>query len=317
VYDSNRLRVKKTVGTTSTLYIYAGVKPIAEYTNGVLSTEYIYAGNNLVATIAGGAPTYFHRDHLSVRVKTDAAGNISTTLEALPFGEVSYQTGIANKWAFTTYERDGTGLDYAVARYYSSRVARFTTADLLAGRIEQPESLNRFTYVRNDPINLADPLGLATCAQLGLPPDACNTTITVPGDPGGDPNFAGGGAGSHHAPLIDVNQHVGGGGHGAPGNQGQQQKPQLTPQQQQKCAAIQQARENALHQQRNKNLLRLGAAFTIAGAVCLATGGEGCLLIAFGGLDALGVDSWLNDNFGYDAINENYDAQAKAAGCPQ
>ena len=86
---------------------------------------------------------------------------------------------------------------------------------------------------------------------------------------------------------------------------------------QQQCSSIQQARADALHTQRNKNLLRLGAAFTIAGGVCVATGGSGCLLIAFGGLDALGADMWLNDNFGYDAINQTYDAQARAAGCPQ
>ncbi len=58
------------------------------------------------------------------------------------------------------------------------------------------------------------------------------------------------------------------------------------------------------------------ATWAIVGLVCLATEGEGCLLVAFGGLDALGTDLYLADDFGYDAINENYDAQAKAAGCP-
>jgi hypothetical protein len=45
-------------------------------------------------------------------------------------------------------------------RYDSSRLARFMTPDPLAGTIQDPQSLNRYAYVRNDPANLVDPLGL-------------------------------------------------------------------------------------------------------------------------------------------------------------
>jgi hypothetical protein len=34
------------------------------------------------------------------------------------------------------------------------------SADLLAGNVQDPQSLNRYSYVRNDPTNLVDPLGL-------------------------------------------------------------------------------------------------------------------------------------------------------------
>jgi len=44
---------------------------------------------------------------------------------------------------------------------------------------------------------------------------------------------------------------------------------------------------------------------------------QGCASPPFEGSDAIGADMWVNDNFGYDAINEEYDAQAKAAGCGQ
>ncbi|MFQ5684739.1 MAG: peptidoglycan DD-metalloendopeptidase family protein, partial [Candidatus Binatia bacterium] len=42
----------------------------------------------------------------------------------------------------------------------SSRLGRFMTPDPLAGTIRNPQSLNRYAYVLNDPINLIDPLGL-------------------------------------------------------------------------------------------------------------------------------------------------------------
>lgn len=109
----------------------------------------------------GGATTYHHADHLSTRVETNASGVVSRTFGQFPFGEVWYETGTANKWKFTSYERDNeSGLDYAVFRYNSPRLGRFTSPDPLAGSIRSPQSLNRYAYVGNDPINKIDPLGL-------------------------------------------------------------------------------------------------------------------------------------------------------------
>ena len=63
---------------------------------------------------------------------------------------------------FTGYERDAeSGNDYAMARYHISRLGRFNGPDPIAGSPADPQSLNRYAYVRNDPTNLIDPLGLA------------------------------------------------------------------------------------------------------------------------------------------------------------
>ena len=78
-----------------------------------------------------------------------------------PFGESWYSTSTTTKWQFTTYERDSeSGLDYAMFRYDSSRLGRFMTPDPFGGSLGDPQSLNRYVYTRNDPVNLADPLGL-------------------------------------------------------------------------------------------------------------------------------------------------------------
>src|SRR5262249_25459333 len=50
--------------------------------------------------------------------------------------------------------------DYAQARYSVSRLARFSSPDPISGSTSDPQSLNRYSYVRNMPNILTDPLGL-------------------------------------------------------------------------------------------------------------------------------------------------------------
>jgi RHS repeat-associated protein len=84
---------------------------------------------------------------------------VARNLDFLPFGD-SWYNGTSDKLQFTTYERDSeSGNDYALARNYVWRLARFTALDPLSGSIGDPQSLNRYTYVQNDPIDLVDPSG--------------------------------------------------------------------------------------------------------------------------------------------------------------
>jgi RHS repeat-associated protein len=161
-------RIKKVVGSTTTRYIYSGGKPIAEYvgtTKPTLSAEYIYIGSRLLVTIAGNNTTYHHPDHLSNRSETNSSGTPTRTFGQFPFGETWYETGTADKWKFSGYERDSgsgeTGLDYANFRYYGSGLGQFISPDPLGGHPGSPLSLNRYAYALNDPINLSDPLGLS------------------------------------------------------------------------------------------------------------------------------------------------------------
>lgn len=48
-------------------------------------------------------------------------------------------------------------------RYYVPEKGRWLTPDPLAGDITNPQSLNRYAYVMNNPTNFVDPLGLGPC----------------------------------------------------------------------------------------------------------------------------------------------------------
>ncbi len=63
----------------------------------------------------------------------------------------------------TRKERDNeTNLDYFGERYFSSTLGRFTTPDPLGGsiRASNPQTMNRYTYVLNNPLRYVDPNGL-------------------------------------------------------------------------------------------------------------------------------------------------------------
>jgi RHS repeat-associated protein len=213
-YDGNGLRVMKTPPSGSaTVYIFSGSKVIAEYASGAApgspTSEYIYSGSQLV-TLVGSATTYHHPDHLSARVSTDSNGNIVRSFGHYPFGETWYETGAASKWKFTSYERDSESLnDYAIARSYTNRQGRFSSPDPLPGSLSNPQSLNRYAYVKNNPISFADPLGLTTCDANG---NNCYDSVTVTAD--GPSGFFGGGGGGVFETIEQSGPDLGDGGDG-------------------------------------------------------------------------------------------------------
>ena len=52
-----------------------------------------------------------------------------------------------------------TGLEYLRARYYNADKGRFFQKDTYLGDITDPLTLNRYAYVKNSPLNYADPSG--------------------------------------------------------------------------------------------------------------------------------------------------------------
>jgi RHS repeat-associated protein len=121
---------------------------------------------------------YYHTDAIgNIRVITDASGNVIERHDYLPFGEEcttgacasNPQVGQGEPKKFTGKERDAeTGLDYFGARYYGSKVGRFTTVDPVytwQENLTDPQRWNRYAYARNNPLRFVDPDGKAVLAN--------------------------------------------------------------------------------------------------------------------------------------------------------
>ncbi|MGI8544188.1 MAG: RHS repeat domain-containing protein [Aridibacter sp.] len=161
-YDGDGKRVKKVTASEEIVFVYdAGGKLVAEYSSLTPQTT--------------ATTRYLTSDHLgSPRIITDQNGAVLSRRDFAPFGEELY-TGTGNRATghgytygdstsqkFTGYQKDEeTDLDFAEARYYKSQHGRFTSADEpFADQFESnPQSWNLYVYVRNNPMNLVDPLG--------------------------------------------------------------------------------------------------------------------------------------------------------------
>jgi RHS repeat-associated protein len=105
-------------------------------------------------------------DHLGSLVGTlSSTGDVLSTQDIAPFGEL-FTGGSADSFVFTGKERDAeSGNDYFGARYYSSSMGRFLSPDPIGGDLTNPQSLNRYAYVLNNPLTNTDPTGLYTCTD--------------------------------------------------------------------------------------------------------------------------------------------------------
>ncbi len=134
--------------------------------SGNITKEYIYFAGQRTAWVdaSSGDVYYYYTDQIgSVRRITTQTGTPCYNADFTPYGQEIYDgaTSCQQNYKFAGYERDSeTGLDYAHARYYNSRLGRFTSPDPLSGGLGNPQSLNRYAYVVNNPVNNLDPSGL-------------------------------------------------------------------------------------------------------------------------------------------------------------
>ena len=157
-YDYSGTRVKKSAPSGITLYPFSGyeIDP-----NGVI-TKFIRVGGESIASKKGTAKYFYHNDHLgSVNVVTDIAGTRVQLNEYDPWGAVSRASGtIDPDTRFTGQKLDPeTGLYYYGGRYYDAEIGRFISADPFIQTPYDPQNLNRYSYVINNPPNYIDPDG--------------------------------------------------------------------------------------------------------------------------------------------------------------
>lgn len=102
-----------------------------------------------------------HRNLVALNVPS--SGAVDNTTRYTPFGETAARTGTLSPTVGFQgdYTDPTTSNVWMGARHYTPSTATFTSRDSYSGRLEQPISLNRYTYAHNNPLNLWDPAGYA------------------------------------------------------------------------------------------------------------------------------------------------------------
>jgi RHS repeat-associated protein len=162
-YDGDGVRVSTAHFTGSTsdslsLYYFGGSY---EVTDGAAKKYYSFAGQTIAMKDDAGLK-YLLTDHLgSIVTMLDSSGTVLSEQRYLPFGEVRVDLSSITQtdFGYTGQRALDMGLMDYKARFYSSALGRFIQPDTIIPGVDNPQSWNRFTYVRNSPIMNIDPTG--------------------------------------------------------------------------------------------------------------------------------------------------------------
>ena len=162
-YGPESKRVKKIGAGTETLYPDADAEIDASGTPvsaGVYAIDAYTHYPHMDIKLVGATPTFIHRDHLSsVRIVTDAAGNLVEETAYAAYGEPTNAAMTTQKGYINERHDPETGLMYLNARYMDPSFGRFVSPDT-ANPADTSVGTNRYAYSLNDPINRLDPAGL-------------------------------------------------------------------------------------------------------------------------------------------------------------
>ncbi|QKT04887.1 RHS domain-containing protein [Ectothiorhodospiraceae bacterium 2226] len=171
-YDPFGRRVQKTVGATTTYYLYAEEGMVAELdATGSVTTGYGWKPHGVWGTDPlfirqGGVVGYYHNDHLGTpQAVISASGVLLWSARYDAFGKATVETAqITNNLRFPGQYFDAeTGLHYNYHRYYDPSAGRYTTVD----PIGLEGGVNTYVYVAGNTLSRLDPFGLR---QMSCPP---------------------------------------------------------------------------------------------------------------------------------------------------
>jgi RHS repeat-associated protein len=177
VYDGDGNRVSKTVGSATTRYLVDDRNPtgyaqvLEEQDNaGTPLVTYIYgSGPAPVCQTRSGVTRYYGCDGQgTVRFLMDddvnSVDHITDTYAYDAFGiltaSASKSTPTLNSYLYTGQQFDlDLDMYYLRARYYNPNEGRFWAMDTYEGSQADPQSLHKYLYCHDNPINHADPMG--------------------------------------------------------------------------------------------------------------------------------------------------------------
>jgi RHS repeat-associated protein len=157
---------KTIISITQEIPYYIAGRPVLfvhnRITNGTIYNEtYIYLQDKLIAKVDNDKRKFFyHPDHLgSTTMITNESGDVVQYISYLPFGEVLVGTK-DERFLYTGQEWDRESeLLYYGARYYDPKFSKFLQPDPIIADIYNPQNLNAYSYVLNNPYKYVDPDG--------------------------------------------------------------------------------------------------------------------------------------------------------------
>jgi len=157
-YDVQGRRLTRQSGGQLTQYLYDGLDVLAEVTDQGVAT-YLRT-LTIDEPLARNGMEFYTADALgSALTLTDSAGALATRYTYAPFGRTAAEgVSSGNPFQYTGRENDGlAGLYYYRARYYHPSLQRFISEDPIGF---EGGDVNLYSYVANNPLTFADPLGL-------------------------------------------------------------------------------------------------------------------------------------------------------------
>ncbi|MGC5324655.1 RHS repeat domain-containing protein [Brevibacillus sp. SYSU BS000544] len=165
-YNNDGLRASKKVDGKETKYVYLNGRIIEELDgNGNTIARNLW-GNELLSRkdyVNNKTGYYYYNTHGDVVKIKSPTGEDLNTYEYDIWGNVIKQTeGMENPFKYSGEPLDSeSNLYYLRARYYDPKVGRFITEDTYKGQVDNPLSLNLYTYAWNNPSRYTDPSGHA------------------------------------------------------------------------------------------------------------------------------------------------------------
>ena len=157
-YDQDGDRIRKSAFDQDDYYLGNLIRVVN--LTGFFDTIYYKHGETLIAKNKNEEPIFFyHPDHLGSNVLiSDENGTIFEETGYFPFGNILL--GGEDRYSFTGKELDDeSGLEYYGSRYYSPYLRLFVEPDSVIPEIYKTQSLNRYSYVLNNPYKYVDPTG--------------------------------------------------------------------------------------------------------------------------------------------------------------
>ncbi len=158
--DGQRMTANDSGGNRRFIYDGASVVGEQDIASGSFTSTYDYGNGGLARQTRGTTASYYQYDGLgSARQLTDGNQAVTDTTSYDAWGNVLSSTGTTvNPFKYVGrlgyYADADNGMMLLGARYYGSGVGRFWSVDPIR------DGHNWYGYVRNNPTNATDPLGL-------------------------------------------------------------------------------------------------------------------------------------------------------------